>query len=386
MEIICNKKECVGCTACTNSCPKKAIQMIEDECGFLHPIIDQSKCIDCGLCKKVCPVLNSKSNQSINDCYVGYAKEKIHKENSSSGGIFPIIAEKILNNKGIVIGATFDENNKLIHQAITKKEELIKLKGSKYLQSNLNNIFQFIKDNIEEKQILFVGTPCQVAGLKSFLRKEYDNLITIDLFCHGVPSPKLFSKYVKELEQKYNEKLINYNFRDKSTGWDTYSNKATFNNSEFKELQSNNDYMKLFLHDVALRESCYNCKFKLGNKYSDITLGDFWGVRNFYPEMYNKEGVSAIIVNTNKGLEIFNSISNELTYQTCKLEEILSENHSLEKSAVQTDKRHKFFDEIDHKSIKKLSNKYSNDISNVIRLKKILKKLFKIKNNRKAKL
>ena len=378
MEMICNKKECTGCTACLNACPRKAISMIEDKCGFLHPTIDQTKCVNCGICHSICPVLNKKENISVNKCYVGYAKENKYKENSSSGGIFPIIAEKILDSNGIVIGATFDENNKLIHQAITKKDELIKLKGSKYLQSSLNNIFQFIKENIEEKRILFVGTPCQVAGLKSFLRKEYDNLITIDLFCHGVPSPKLFSKYVKELEQKYNERLINYNFRDKSTGWDTYSNKATFKDTEFKELQSNNDYMKLFLHDVALRESCYNCNFKLGNKYSDITLGDFWGVSNFYPNMYDKEGVSAIIVNTNKGLKIFNSISNELTYQNCKLEEILSGNPSLKKSSTNINQRIKFFKDIDKMSIGKLSKKYTTNGSIICRIiRKIKRKIIR---------
>ena len=236
MKEIISKELCSGCTACLNICPQNAISMVENEAGFKVPEIDQNKCIDCGLCKKTCPVLNTKQNNSINQCYVGYAKEE-YSNKSSSGGIFPLIANKILDDGGIVIGAAFDEDNELKHIAITDKEELIKLKGSKYLQSDLGNIFSFVKENIDDKKILFVGVPCQVAGLKAYLKKEYDNLICIDLFCHGVPSPKLFDKYIKELEEKQNDELINYDFRDKSTGWDTYSNTATFKSSSVTELQ-----------------------------------------------------------------------------------------------------------------------------------------------------
>lgn len=359
MKEIIEKKKCTGCSACMNICPKKAINMVEGKDGFRYPVIDQDKCIDCGLCKKTCPVLNTKRNDSINKTYVGYSKEDKFKENSSSGGIFPLIASYILDNNGIVIGASFNENNKLEHISITKKKDLIKLKGSKYLQSNLNNIFTYVKENIKDNKILFVGTPCQVAGLKAYLKKDYENLICIDLFCHGVPSPKLFDKYVNELEERHNDKLLNYNFRDKSTGWDNYSNKATFKNKEYKELQKDNNYMKLFLLDIALRESCYDCNFKLGNKYSDITLGDFWGVNNYYPEMYNKKGVSAIIINTTKGLDIFNKISSNLEYKNCKLEEILSGNPSLKLSSKYPTRRNEFFDNIDILNINALTKKYT---------------------------
>ena len=358
MKEIVTKNQCTGCTACKNICPKKAISMKVDEDGFKYPVIDQDKCINCGLCKKTCPVLNKSNNNSINECFVAYTKENKYKDNSSSGGIFPLIANKVLENDGIVIGAAFDKENKLKHIAINKKKDLISLKGSKYLQSDLKNIFNYIKDNIENKKILFVGTPCQVAGLKSFLKKDYDNLICIDLICHGVPSPKLFEKYIKELENNQNDKLVKYDFRDKSTGWDSYSNTAIFEKSKKTELQSNNNYMKLFLSDVALRESCYNCNFKLGNKYSDITLGDFWGVKKYYPDMYNKDGVSAIIVNTNKGIEIINSIKDDLVYKICKLDEIVDGNPNLVKSSNKSSKRDLFFNEIDVLSIKDLVNKY----------------------------
>ena len=345
MKGIVSENLCTGCTTCVTGCPKKAIYLLEDKEGFKYPIIEQDKCIDCGLCKKICPVLNTKENISINKCYVGYNKSDIEKEKSSSGAIFSLIANYILGNDGIVIGALFDKNNKLVHKVVTNKNDLNGLKGSKYLQSDLGNIYSYIKENVKDKKILFVGTPCQVAGIKRIVND--DNLICLDLICHGVPSPKLFNKYVKELEDKNNDKLLNYNFRDKATGWDTYSNTAIFKNKRITELAKDNKYMKLFLADIALRKSCYNCNFKLGNKYSDITLGDFWGVANYYSEMYNKKGVSAIIINTKLGEEIFKNIRNNMEYKECKLEEILINNPSLKNSSKCPDDRDEFFYDMD---------------------------------------
>ena len=377
MKEIVEKNKCTGCTSCMNICPKQAITMNENEDGFKYPIIDQDKCVNCGLCKKTCPALNTNENDSINECYVSYTKEDKYKENSPSGGVFPLIAEMVLNENGIVIGSAFDDKLKLKHIAITKGKELDKLKGSKYLQSDLGNIFSFIKSNIEKKKILFVGTPCQVAGLKSFLKKDYDSLICMDLFCHGVPSPKLFDKYIKELEEENNDRIISYNFRDKTTGWDNYSNTAVFTNFTKTELQSNNDYMKLFLSDVSLRDSCFNCNFKLGNKYSDITIGDFWGVKKKYPNMYNKKGVSAIIVNTNKGKKIFEEINRDLEFKNCKLDDIVEGSHSLAKSGNRPSKKDDFFKDIDKLSIKELVKKYVPRRSLLNRIKGKVKRIIK---------
>ena len=351
--------------------------MIEDNEGFKHPEICQDKCINCGLCKRTCPVLNTKENSSLNKCYAAYNKNDKVKKTSSSGGIFDAIARVILKENGIVIGASFNDKMELKHIAIEKLEDLEKLKGSKYLQSDLDNVFSYIKEHISDRKVLFAGTPCQVAGLRAYLKKNYDNLVCIDLFCHGVPSPKLFSKYIKELENNNDSKVVKYNFRDKKTGWDIYSNTTSFeNDNEISELQSNNSYMRLFLSDVALRESCYNCNFKIGNKYSDLTLGDFWGVQKYYPEMYSKNGVSAIIINTEKGKLIFESISNNLKYKECKLEEIEDGNPSLKSSGKCPSKREKFFKDIDNLGIKELSKKYAN-ISMITKLKNKLKKLIK---------
>lgn len=376
MESFIDKKLCTGCTSCATICPKNAITLVEDTEGFKYPVIDKNKCIDCGLCKNKCPVLNTKENSSLNECYVGYNKDNAEKEKASSGAIFSLIANYILDNNGIVIGAAFDKNNKLKHMAIESKKSLDKLKGSKYLQSDLDNIFTFIKTNIKERKILFVGTPCQVAGIKSIINNK--NLLCIDIICHGVPSPKLFKKYIKELEEKNNDKLLDYNFRDKITGWDTYSNTATFKNKKSSELAKDNKYMKLFLSDIALRESCYNCNFKLGNKYSDITLGDFWGVQNYYPEMYNKKGVSSIIINTNIGEEVFENIKDCIEYKKCKLDEIVEGNPSIKSSSKFSKKRKLFFDDINSLSFSKLTKKYEKKSNLIIRIIKRIIKIVKV--------
>lgn len=378
MEEIVSKNLCTGCTACMNICPKGAISFEIENDGFKYPVIDQDKCIDCGLCKRTCPVLNTKENESINKCYVGYNKDSNERLNASSGSIFSLLANYILDNKGIVVGAAFDENNHLKHIAVEKKKDLDPLRKSKYLQSDLDNIFKYIKEQIKNRKVLFVGTPCQVAGIKSFI-KNNDNLITVDLFCHGAPSPKLFEKYVKELESINNDKLVNYDFRDNSTGWDTYSNKATFKNKEIITDRKNNEYMKLFLSDIALRESCYNCNFKLGNKYSDITLGDFWGIKNHYPEMYNKEGVSAIIINTELGNEIFNNIKENLEYKNCDIDKIISGNPSLINSSKRPIKRDEFFNELDNTNINNLTKKYQKKVSLIRKIKNKIKKIIKRK-------
>ena len=358
MQEIVEKHKCTACNACKSICPKSAISMVENDEGFLYPKIDDKKCIDCGLCKKTCPVINSNSNESLNLGYVAYAKDTYVRKSSSSGGIFSIIATYVLNNNGIVIGAAFDKNNKLNHIAIVDKEELSKLKGSKYLQSNLNNIFDFVKNNLKTKKILFVGTPCQVSGLRYFLKKDYDNLICIDLFCHGVPSPKLFEKYISGLEKKYKDKLISFNFRDKSTGWTSYSYTAKFQNKSFTELHNSNIYNGLFLSNFALRDSCYNCNFKIGNKYSDITLGDFWGVKFKYPDMYKDDGVSAVIINTQKGIKLFNKIKNNIVYKSCLIDDIVSNNELLKKSCIRPNNRNVFFEDLDILCIDKLAKKY----------------------------
>ncbi len=372
MKKVIEKKKCTGCSACANICPKNAITMIKDEEGFLHPEIDQVKCINCGLCQRTCPVLNTKTNEAINECYAGYAIDKDILKKSSSGGIFSIVANFILNKNGIVIGASLDNDLKLKHLAVEKSADLDKITGSKYIQSELGNIFKFVKEKVVDKKILFVGTPCQIAGLKAFLKKDFENLICIDVVCHGVPSANLFHKYIDELEQQENEKVDMIDFRDKSTGWSTYSTSIYYKTKKISHNHNEDQYMKLFLSDVALRECCYNCNFKLGNKYSDITLGDFWGITENYPEMYNKDGVSGIIINTDKGRIIFDTIKASLQYKECNIKEILDGNPSLKVSSNRPQNRDLFFKELDTTPISLLCKKYSKKEYLV---KKILRKI-----------
>lgn len=368
-----NKRNmCTGCTACYTVCPKKAISMITDENGFKYPVIDEKKCVKCGLCEKVCP-LNKNSNDSMNICYAAFNKnENDLLLGSSSGGIFELIANKFLENNGIVIGAAF-ENNTLIHKAVIKIDDLEQLKGSKYVQSDLNDIFSFIKNNISSNKILFIGTPCQVAGLKSICKN--DNLFTIDLFCHGVPSPLLFSKYIQDLELKYFKKIEKINFRDKKDGWQDYYTSIWFDDgTSVSESHNDNVYMNLFLTDMDLRESCYNCKFKLGNKYSDLTLGDYWGIQNVNSKMFNKNGVSAVIINNVKGLDLFESIKNELKYEKSDVESIIKYNKSLIDSPLIPKNRDKLFRNINKYNIFELNSKFKNKSIFERLINKIIKK------------
>ena len=381
MDKICENNLCTGCTACFSICPKNAITMIENEEGFKYPVIDNSKCINCQMCKKTCPILKNEKNESLNECYAAFSKDKKIRENGSSGGIFQILAEDVLNKNGIVIGAAFDEKFVLSHIPIDKYQDLNKLLGSKYVQSDMKEIYKYVKEKLKDRLILFVGTPCQVAGLKSYINGKDENLITIDFICHGVPSGKVFQKYIKEIEKKYKKKISYYSFRDKKNGWKNFNTKIVIEQNEIIEQHNKNNYMKIFLWDLALRQSCYNCKFKLGNKYSDITLGDFWGIEN-KPEIIKDDdkGISAIILNTIKGKKIFEENKEKIVYKRCKIEDILKVNTALNISVQLPKNREKFFKHMDEYTIQELAKKYIKKEYKIVliirKLKNIIKKKF----------
>lgn len=377
MEEIISKSFCTGCGCCCNVCPKNAISMKIDNDGFRYPVIAKEKCVDCGLCKKKCPVFSKTKAKEINECYAAYNKNDEVLMLSSSGGIFYLLALSILKENGIVIGAMFD-NNKLVHMIVDNKKDLVKLMGSKYLQSNMDDIYKKVKIEVQSRKILFVGTPCQVAGLKSYVGEDNENLICVDLICHGVPSSKLFIKYINELEEKNNGTLKKYNFRDKSTGWDNYSVSMDFENISKIELARDNCYMKLYLSNLALRESCYNCNFKLGNKFSDITLGDYWSVHKFHKEFYNKKGVSAVIINTKKGEKFFDTIKKDIRYLETSLDNIVYGNPCLKKSCNKPSKREGFLIDINNYNCQELCKKYCKIPfyrNVIIKLKSIIKSI-----------
>ena len=261
-----NKMECCGCHACFNVCPVNAIEMKEDEKGFKYPIIDKEKCVNCGLCDKVCPIKEKVciSNEPV--AYAAYNKDEEIRKESSSGGIFTLLAEKILEKQGIVFGAIFDDNFHVIHTYIDSKKQLEKLRGSKYVQSTIGDCYKIAKQYLEEdKYVLFTGTPCQIEGLRSYLQKDYKKLYTQDIICHGVPSPKVWEKYMEYRKNKDKEIPQKIYFRNKDNGWKRYNVKFKYKQGEYKNRQSKDVYMQAFLRDISLRDSCYHCNFKKKN-------------------------------------------------------------------------------------------------------------------------
>lgn len=329
---ILEKENCCGCGACQNICPKNAISMVLENDGFRYPHIDEEKCINCGLCKNVCPVLNlKKEDENLPDTYACYNKnEKIRME-SSSGGMFSLIAEEVLNQNGVIFGAAFDENLEVKHIKIEIKEDLRLLMGSKYLQSDTDKTFREAKEFLEKgKKVFYTGTPCQIEGLKSFLRKDYENLLCGDLICHGVPSKNIFDKYIKNI----GEKIKKVYFRDKENkGWNNYQVLIQTENKKIYEDHEKDEFMNEFLSDRYLRESCYNCKFKKKHRISDFTFADFWGINNIAPEMNDEKGTSLLFVNSNKGKEIFEKLKPFIVYKKVDFYQAIKYNPSMIKSS-----------------------------------------------------
>lgn len=333
IEKVVKNKKCTGCSGCFNICPVGAISMKADECGFSVPKIDYSKCINCGLCDKVCPIINkpNKSTQyDIPEVYAGWNRDEKVRMKSSSGGIFSLLAEYFLNKGGYVCGASFDEKNKLRHIIISDKKDLKKLQGSKYVQSEIGTTFKEIRSLLQKDcWVLFSGTPCQTAGLKNFLKKDYEKLLLVDIVCHGAPSPLSLERYIDEIEQKNTQKVTKINFRDKSTGWKTYSFTLSSNKKNLlKENFNDNIYFQGFLENLYLRGIYTSCPYSVFPKYSDITLGDYWGIESYDKTLDDKKGVSVIILNNNKGKEYLTLVKKFLFLK--RIDSINSEKKLLE--------------------------------------------------------
>lgn len=369
-----NKKDCCGCGACANICPKGCIALVEDNEGFLYPQIDKAQCINCGLCKKICPINNTKKDSlKIPETYGCYNKNKEEVLKSSSGGIFSLIAKYFYKNNGVVYGAAFANAYDVKHIRTTTESELDKLRRSKYVQSEIGEIFKNVKDDLQDgKLVLFTGTNCQIAGLKAFLGKDFNNLYTQDIICHGVPSRKVWRKYLKENKISKN---ANVNFRDKSEGWLKYNFCVKENRQiKIKETYDKNYYMKAFLSDCSLRPSCYECKFKGVDRYSDITLADFWSVNKTNPELYLKEGTSVVFIHSDKGKNLFNDLKNDIEYNKVDFMVVVSNNPSYLFSAEANKNRELLFDNLDKRKLKKLAKKYCEPTTSQ-KIKGIIKKI-----------
>ena len=379
------KKDCCGCTACEEVCPKNAIRMEADDKGFIYPQVDKSKCIDCNLCDKVCPIVNKKAEIKNNIvAYACYNRNREIKMNSSSGGVFTLIANHILDDNGVVFGVKFDEHFNAVNGYIESKEELYKFRGSKYVQSSMSDCYKIAKAKLDEgRKVLFTGTPCQIEGLNSFLRKRYENLYTQDIICHGVPSPLIWKKYLSKKSNIEGSKITNVNFRNKSISWQNFSMKIEYENGKVYDVSHSKDlYMKAFISDLILRDSCYNCNFKKMNRISDFTLADFWGIRKIFPNIECKEGMSLLILNSENSKKIFEEIKEDLVCYDVDVNRAIEGNQSMIKSAKENKKRENFFEEISQdKDINEIIIRYTktSKISYIKRrtkslLKKILKK------------
>lgn len=307
MIIIKSKYDCCGCGACAQRCPHNAIELIQDNEGFLYPQIDESICIDCGLCERVCPIINQELPSEPIKVFAAKNNDENIRQLSSSGGIFTLLATKVINNGGVVFGAIFNAKWEVEHDYTDTIEGLAKFRGSKYVQSKINNNYILAEEYLKDgKQVLFSGTPCQIAGLKRFLRKEYENLICVDIICHGVPSPFIWQKY---LEQYNSTELSSISFRDKTNSWKRYE--VVIRQGEktlIREDIGKNIYMKLFLSDLCLRPSCSNCSSKSGKSKSDITIADFWGIQHIHPDFDDDKGCNLVLINSEKGLNLFNKL------------------------------------------------------------------------------
>lgn len=336
-----DKSKCCGCSACVNICPKQCISFDEDIEGFRYPNVDLIRCVNCNLCEKVCPVINQndvKRPQKV------YASKNINEEirlQSSSGGVFSLLAELIIIRGGVVFGARFDENWEVIHDYAETKKGLTVFRGSKYVQSRIGNTYQQVEDFLKSgREVMFTGTPCQVAGLKRYLRREYYNLLTVDIVCHGVPSPLVWREYLKKNSREQN--IIAVNFRSKIDGWKKYKVVVEGQKSDIvNEPYYNNIYMQGFLRDIYLRPSCYACPAKYGKSRSDITLGDFWGIENYLPNFDDNKGISLVLLQSQKGLDFYNTI--ETYHIEVDYEKALAGNPAIEKSAKCNSKFRRMF-------------------------------------------
>lgn len=349
-------RKCTGCFACYNICPSNAISMKEKADGFVYPILDSLKCTNCGLCLKKCPVVHPKYiNRKSPECRAIWAKDEI-RMSAASGGIFSAFSEVILKTGGVVCGAAYEDDLSVSHICIDKLDDLPKIKSSKYVQSNANNVYQEIKRYMDSgKKVLFSGCPCQVAALYSYLGEyEVDNLYTMDIICHGVPSPKVFRKYLAETYS--NEKIKKVDFRAKEYfGWSTEMTVITETGKVYRTKHDQDTYYRAFLPCLSLRESCGNCLFSRLPRQGDLTIGDFWGISRYKKELNDKKGTSLVLINNSRGEEIIRKCKklwdkNEIV----PIEQGLVINKTIERPFKAHPARKRFFENLDKYSLKSL--------------------------------
>lgn len=373
-----NPEDCCGCTACASICPHDAITMQPDRLGFLYPSVNHDKCVDCGLCDKVCQFSENYDKSHLLSTPAVYAvrhkkEEEILK--SRSGAAFVAISDYVIEQGGVVYGAGYEGKFRVVHKRATTKSERDEFRGSKYVQSDLSGVFKQIKkDLLNDKLVLFTGTPCQTSGLNSFIGKRLRmNLYLIDIVCHGVPSPYVWRDYLTYLEKKYNDSIISVNFRDKeSFGWRDHQESYILKN---KGKIASKTYTNLFYNHIIFRHSCGKCFFTNLKRPSDITLADFWGWEKSVPEMnIDDKGISLVVLNSEKGTSIFDAVKEKVNYAMVNLS-----NCSQSRLEYPTPPHHlrpQFEEDYSRKSFKYVLKKYETPESDSILLK-LIKRIIK---------
>lgn len=357
-----HKEACCGCHACAQICPRQCIRMEADEEGFLYPAIDTALCVQCGLCEKVCPVLQvgMEPTDSTPEAYAAYSLREDVRLSSSSGGIFSLLTGEVLASQGTVYGAAMTSVHEVNHIRVTKPEELPLLRGSKYVQSSIGNTYLLAREDLRQgKTVFFTGTPCQIEGLRQFLGEDHPKLICMDIVCHGVPSPTVWRKYVHYREGRAGSTAVRACFRNKKYGWKDYSVVIDFaDGSAYTSCFMEDPFMLAYLHNLSMRPSCYQCRFRKLNRVSDITAADFWGIEHTYPQMDDDHGTSLLLVHSEKGARLLRSAFDSMNYQQVDLTAAIQRNPSLLASSKKPDAREAFLREIQTNDFRKVTGRY----------------------------
>lgn len=368
-----DNKNCTACGVCLNSCPQNAITMSENEYGFLSPKINETLCINCGLCNSICQKLNDIDKNTPQNVLAIQSKDIDINNKSASGGMFSQLAKFVLNNNGVVFGCAMKKKGDVFvvqHIAVTDEKDLYQIQGSKYIQSYTNTTYQKTKDFLDENRlVLYSGTPCQIAGLKVYLKKDYNNLISVDLSCTGVPSAKMFNDYVKFLELKFKHKIKEFNFRDKKLlGWRCGCATITFENNKKKVIYNfESAYLNLFINGGIHREACYNCKYTGTKRISDVTLADCWGIEQEYPELIENEfqkdkGISLVLINTEKGQKFYDYVQDNLLHKTVSINLLKKYNGPLRKALTLTKENQEYLELYKREGYLALEKKYKEKL------------------------
>ncbi len=376
---------CTGCRLCELLCPKSAIEMRTDSEGFLTSYIKEDSCINCQLCLKRCPQNAPISKYKVGKAYAIRLKDENLLKGSASGGAFVGFANNVIIKNGVVVGVVYDEKWNAYFTTATNIEELKPMQSSKYLQADTKDIFSLVKRRLQDGLIvLFSGTACQVAGLRKFLNREYDNLITVDIICHGVTSPLMFKDYIHWLEDKSNSKMEYYNFRSKDLGWGlNFSYKM--GKKKVTRPSYLDPYYQPFLGGDAYRECCYRCNYSSLERISDLTIGDYWGIQEEHPSFYSDKGVSAVLINTEKGRTFFENNADAFYYIETTPLKIAKRNENLLKPTTRNGNRDHFYDNIltDGQWFDKIAQKYRPSTISILKaslpvwLRVIIKKILK---------